>query len=83
MSDSRERVTPATYARVFEGHHEGVLILEDLVRRFYDVDLWAKGPDGQRETDRAVARREVVHHILRMIGQVDEPDTNSEPPPAA
>jgi hypothetical protein len=83
MSDPRERVTPQMYARLFVGHHEGVLILEDLVRRFYDVDLWARGPEGQRETDRAVARREVVHHILRMVGQVDQPDTNAELPPAA
>jgi hypothetical protein len=81
---TRERVTPEMYARVFEGHHEGVLILEDLVRRFYDVSLWHPGGvDGQRETERAVARREVVHHILTMIGQVNQPDTNAELPPAA
>ena len=37
-----ERVDAATYARVFEGHHEGALILEDLTRRF-GGSLWVKG----------------------------------------
>lgn len=78
-----ERISPEVYHRVFVGHHEGVLVLEDLVRRFYDVELWSTGPEGQRETDRAVARREVVHHILRMLGQVGLPDANAEEPPAA
>lgn len=71
----------AMYARVFEGHHEGVLILEDLVKRFYDVNVWH--PD-QRETDRRAARREVLQFILNRIGQVNAPpDDNDDSQPAA
>lgn len=75
------RADPAMYARVFEGHHEGRLILEDLTARFFDVNVWH--PD-QRETDRRAARREVVQFILHRIGQVNEPpDDNSDSQPAA
>lgn len=79
-ADAR-RADPAMYARVFEHHAEGRLILEDLVRRFYDVNLFVPGgPEGARETDRRVARREVVHHILKQLGQVAEPaDDDSQP----
>lgn len=77
-----ERVEPAAYARVFEGHHEGALILADLVRRFYDVNVFvAGGHDAQRETDRRAARREVVHFILTQIGQVNQADPNESDQP--
>lgn len=69
------------YARVFEQHHEGVLILEDLVHRFYDVNVFVPGGvDAQRETERRAARREVVHFILTRIGQVGKADTNEDEP---
>ncbi len=75
--------TPEAYARVFEQHHEGVLILEDLVRRFYDVNVFVPGGiDAQRETERRAARREVVHYILTKIGQVGKVDPNDEIPAA-
>lgn len=79
---NQQRADAATYARVFEGHAEGVLILEDLVARFYDVNVWH--PD-QRETDRRAARREVVQFILHRIGQVKAPpdDSENDPQPAA
>jgi len=71
----------AMYARVFEGHHEGVLILEDLVRRFYDVAIYVPGDlTAQRETERRAARREPVHYILTRIGQVNQPDPNEDAP---
>lgn len=74
-------VDPAAYARVFEGHHEGAKILEDLARRFYDVNTYvAGGVEGQRESDRRSARREVIHFILQQIGQVGQPDTNAQDP---
>jgi hypothetical protein len=72
------------YARVFEGHAEGALILEDLVARFYDVNVFRPGGvEGARETDRRAARREVVHFILHMIGQVNEPPAGDDSQPAA
>jgi hypothetical protein len=72
------------YGRVFEGHAEGALILQDLVARFYDVNVFVRGgPDGARETDRRAARREVVHFILNMIGQVKEPPADDDSQPAA
>jgi hypothetical protein len=78
---NERRPDAATYARVFEGHHEGALILEDLVRRFYDVPLWVRGgPEAQREMERRVANREVVHFILGQLGQVrnEATDTNAD-----
>lgn len=69
----------AMYARIFEDHAEGVLILEDLVARFYDVNVWHQD---QRETDRRAARREVLQFILNRIGQVNVPppeETDSQP----
>lgn len=82
-----ERVAdPAMYARVFEGHAEGALVLQDLVKRYFDVNVYVSGgPDGARETERRAARREVVHFILLMIGQVKEPpqDDENDPQPAA
>ena len=69
---------PAMYARVFEGHAEGVQILEDLVARFYDVNVWSAS---QRETDRRAARREVVQFILHRIGQVQHPPQIEESEP--
>lgn len=63
-----ERVDPAAYARVFEGHHEGALILEDLNRRFGSVNLFVKGGvDGQRETDFRLGRRAVMDFIFNQI----------------
>jgi len=77
---SERKADPAMYARVFEGHHEGVLILEDLVRRFYDVAVYVPGgEEGARETARRAARREPIHYILNKIGQVG--DDAEEPTP--
>lgn len=72
-----DRITdPAMYARVFEGHHEGALILEDLTRRF-GGGLWVKGGlEAQRETDRNLGKRAVLDFI---IGQVNQAN-NVNPP---
>lgn len=60
----------AIYARVF-GQGDGALVLEDLVARFFDRPVYVPGGiEAQRETDRRAARREVVAHILRQMGQV-------------
>jgi len=79
-----ERVSPEMYHRVFVGHHEGALVLEDLVGRFFDIEVYVKGgPEAARETEARAARRDVVRHILTMCTLVAQPDTNAELPPAA
>lgn len=73
-------VTPAMYARVFEEHREGVLIFEDLVKRF-GLDPWVKGGvEAARETDRRLGMRKVIEHITARINQAhgvnDSADTD-------
>lgn len=73
------KATPETYARVFEGHAEGAIILEDLVARFYDRRSFTPGGvEGARATDFKEGRREVVSFILKQLGQVKEEDPNVE-----
>jgi hypothetical protein len=87
MTQAREEngsLEAAVYHRVFEGHHEGAQILAELTRRFYDVDVYTPGGlEGQRETDRKAARREVIHFILVKLSQVNVRDPNADEPPAA
>ena len=69
------------YSRVFEGHHEGRLILEDLMQRF-QRGLWVKGGvEGARETDRRIGQREVLEYIVLRInrdnGVNDHEDTDN------
>jgi hypothetical protein len=55
------KATPEMYARVFEGHAEGAMMLEDLVARFYDRRSFTPGGvEGARMTDFKEGRREVV-----------------------
>lgn len=80
-TEAPKLVDPAMYARVFEGHAEGRMILEDLVRRFYDVQVFVPGDlRGQRETERRAARREPIHFILAQMGQVQGEDHNAAEP---
>ena len=68
-----ERKTdPAAYARVFEGHHEGVLILDDLTRRFGGTLFVKGGEEGRRETDWRLGRRAVLDFILGQINQAND-----------
>jgi hypothetical protein len=66
MSD---RVDADAYARVFEGHHEGVLILDDLVRRFGGALFVKGGEEGRRQTDYNLGRRSVLDFIMGQINQ--------------
>lgn len=67
---------PEMYSRVFVGHGEGAIVLEDLVARFYDRPSYVKGAmDGARETDYREGRRAVVGFILGQIGQVQRGET--------
>ena len=67
------------YGRVFEGHAEGMIILEDLVARFYDRRSFVSGGlEGARMTDFREGQRSAVHFILSQIGKVTEGDPNVE-----
>lgn len=72
-----EVVDRSAYHRVFVGHKDGVAVLEDLVARFHDRQTYvAGGIDGQRETEKRAAQKEVIGFILRRIGQVSESEEN-------
>lgn len=74
------KATPEMYGRVFDGHAEGKIILEDLVARFYDRRSFTPGGvEGARATDFKEGRREVVSFILKQLGQVkeDSPDVET------
>jgi len=79
MSDQRDRVTPEMYARVFENHAEGALILEDLVRRFGRNPYVAGGQEGQRQTDYNAGALSVPTFILNQINRANgAPDDESD-----
>jgi hypothetical protein len=81
MSDLRADAD--TYARVFEGHHEGVLILDDLVRRFGGALFVKGGEEGRRQTDFNLGRRSVLDFIMGQINQshnVAPPDEDDSQP---
>lgn len=64
----------AVYARVFEGHHEGKQILEELTGRFHDQqEMFVKGgQDGDRATAYNLGARSVVQFILGRLAQAQE-----------
>lgn len=65
-------VRPEVYRRIFEQHPEGVAILEDLSRRFYDQPSFVPGqPDvvAYRE-----GRRAVLIFIIQQIGHIEVED---------
>lgn len=77
---TERKADAATYARVFEGHHEGALVLEDLIRRFGGALFVKGGEEGRRETDYRLGRRAVLDHIIGQINQAngaqDEPEAD-------
>jgi len=72
---TERKATPEAYARVFEGHHEGALILDDLIARFGGSLFVKGGEEGRRETDYRLGRRAVLDFIVGQINQA-----NSAPP---
>lgn len=73
------KATPEMYGRVFQGHAEGAIVLQDLVARFYDRPSYVKGGvEGARETDHREGRRAVVGFILGQIGAVQTGDVNAD-----
>lgn len=65
------RADAAMYARVFEGHAEGALVLEDLTRRFGGRLFVPGGEDGRRATDHNLGKRFVLDFILGQIAQAN------------
>ena len=64
---------PEDYAATFQGFKPGEKVLQDLVARFHDRDTYVAGAlEGERETQRRAAQKEVITWILRKIGQVGE-----------
>ncbi len=67
----------AMYHRVFVGHGEGRIVLEDMVARFHDRPIHvAGGIEAQRETEKRAAQKEVIGFILRRIGQISDKEEN-------
>jgi hypothetical protein len=66
------------YGRVFEGHAEGALILEDLVARFYDRALHPGRCRGCAHDRLQGGPPRGRRFILAQIGQVKEGDPNVE-----
>ena len=70
---SREIAPAEDYVATFAGFKPGQNVLEDLVARFHDRPVYvAGGLEGQRETEKRAAQKEVVGFILRRIGQIKE-----------
>jgi hypothetical protein len=69
----------AMYARVFDSHPEGKVVLEDLVAKFARNPYVRGGADAARETDFRAGQLSVATHILNQINRasgVDVPEEN-------
>jgi hypothetical protein len=65
--------TLADYQATFVGFKPGQKVLEDLLGRFHDRPVYVPGGlEGQRETEKRAAQKEVVGYILRKLGQIEE-----------
>jgi len=75
---SENKVTPEAYARVFENHAEGRLILDDLTARFGGGIYVKGGLEGDRQTCFNAGRRSVLDFILGRINQAHGVITDEE-----
>ena len=64
------------YARVFEGHAEAAMVLDDLTKRFGGALFVKGGEEGRRQTDFNLGRRFVLDFILTMINTANGVDPN-------
>lgn len=71
-------IPPEAYARVFENHAEGRLILEDLTARFGGGIYVKGGLEGDRQTCFNAGRRSVLDFILGRINQANGVETDEE-----
>lgn len=75
---SENKATPEAYARVFENHAEGRVILEDLTARFGGGIYVKGGIEGDRQTCFNAGRRSVLDFILGRINQANGVETDEE-----
>ncbi len=75
---SKEAIAPEAYARVFENHAEGRMILDDLTARFGGGIYVKGGLEGDRQTCFNAGRRSVLDFILGRINQANGVETNEE-----
>ena len=73
---SENKATPEAYARVFENHAEGRVILEDLTARFGGGIYVKGGLEGDRQTCFNAGRRSVLDFILGRINQANGVETD-------
>jgi len=74
--------TPQTYRRIFEDNADGVLILEDLVKRFSQPQVSAGGIDAVLKTYERGGMRKVLDYILGQINRANgvQDDVQEDPP---
>lgn len=69
-SKQKQLATPEDYRQTFVTFKPGQKVLEDLCAQFHDRSIWVKGGvEGQRETERRAAEKNVIAFILRKAGQ--------------
>ena len=61
----------AMFQRVFEGHHEGRLVLELLIQRFARNACTVGGIDAILTTYKQAGNREVLDHIVSRINRAN------------
>ena len=77
MTDER-KVDEKMYARVFEGHAEAKLILEDLTAKFCRGPVLSGGIDGIRKSDFRAGARAVMEFIISQINRAHGVDDGTE-----
>jgi hypothetical protein len=72
--DERQKTaTPEDYVACFEGLPAGRAVLEDLVARFHDRDIYVPGGlEAARETEKRAAEKGVIAFVLRRLGQIHD-----------
>jgi hypothetical protein len=76
---SVERPGPEAYNRVFDGHHEGRLVFEDLRLRFAAQQPFVRGGRAaERDSCYRQGQWSVINYILAMINRDPTDDPNRE-----
>jgi len=64
-------VTPEMYREVFEQHPTGVLVLEDMVRRFSKPAQLEGGIDAVIKTYHRMGEHGVIQHVVAQINRAN------------